>query len=375
MPPNDDFKYDVFISYSSADREWAKNVEELLGNRRVFFDQSSLRAGDDWAEKIRNALQRSRNLILLWSDTAKASNWVSQEIYGFTMLAPREGGHGRRLVVVNLQGTNDFLKDYQQVNLPDLQAAYPDSSKVDKSVWQELKRRIDDGLDPSREPLQVPVIVLTLTREQLDGFGDQTWSEIESSFGLQREAIRQRYQSRRGDWKPLGGSRTIDQILEDIRKSTDDALPGRRLEWRHPPGNFWTEIEVARAFLENHFETAKLSLLVLDPVAFRAQNVYRRLMMLQRRMASSSTAIIALPPFGPSPELVRFRKALDEGGTPFFDDYFRPSVPPKSTLAAQFCWNGADVDEIRRYFLHAAGVVSKSRKANGASPYLSHGSQ
>ncbi|WP_366760449.1 toll/interleukin-1 receptor domain-containing protein [uncultured Thiodictyon sp.] len=57
------FNHDIFISYSHTDGDWAKRLNDsLTGAGRgfsTFFDNQSLRAGDDWEAQIHASLMRS----------------------------------------------------------------------------------------------------------------------------------------------------------------------------------------------------------------------------------------------------------------------------------------------------------------------------
>jgi len=65
----------IFLSYNSRDfpssreesfpRKLQSKIETTLGNRCVFLDESSLRAGGDWRDQIQDALNRSSILVLL----------------------------------------------------------------------------------------------------------------------------------------------------------------------------------------------------------------------------------------------------------------------------------------------------------------------
>lgn len=89
MPP---FTHEVFISYSSADVEWAQRINAAIrrsaGNYRTFFDKNALRGGDDWDAKIHTSLEASQHLIVLWSDNAKQSDWVTRYTRRDIALAP-----------------------------------------------------------------------------------------------------------------------------------------------------------------------------------------------------------------------------------------------------------------------------------------------
>lgn len=73
--------YNVFISYSTSDIEYARLVQKAI--RTLGFDaflaDNSLRAGENLA-KIQKHIQASHLLIVLWSDAASTSEWVRDEV-------------------------------------------------------------------------------------------------------------------------------------------------------------------------------------------------------------------------------------------------------------------------------------------------------
>jgi len=73
---------DVFISYSSKDLSVANQVKALIQrpNCRVFLAKYSLQAGSEISTGIIDAIRRCDLFILLWSENARSSEWVPQEI-------------------------------------------------------------------------------------------------------------------------------------------------------------------------------------------------------------------------------------------------------------------------------------------------------
>jgi hypothetical protein len=76
------YAYDVFISYSSADKAWASKLESDLkaaGVARVYRDQSRLLPGAKWEDEIMTKVRDSQHLIVLWSKNSAATDWVRRE--------------------------------------------------------------------------------------------------------------------------------------------------------------------------------------------------------------------------------------------------------------------------------------------------------
>jgi hypothetical protein len=72
----------VFISYACEDRELAKRLSQRLENAgfEVWLDESNILPGDNWAEKVSQALKQSEAMVVLISPAAMESKWVRHEI-------------------------------------------------------------------------------------------------------------------------------------------------------------------------------------------------------------------------------------------------------------------------------------------------------
>jgi hypothetical protein len=81
MSPTKPFTYDAFISYSSADRPWAKQLADDLKQRNfdIFFDRTSLGVGKKWEDELDDCLRDAQHLIVLWSGKSSESKWVDYE--------------------------------------------------------------------------------------------------------------------------------------------------------------------------------------------------------------------------------------------------------------------------------------------------------
>ncbi len=110
-----DYKYQAFISYAHKDEAVAVRLHRALETYRIpknlasesqqalspiFRDAAELSAHHSLPEKIREAIQSSRTLIVLCSPVAKASYWVNEEIRLFRSLH----GEGSILSVL-IEGT------------------------------------------------------------------------------------------------------------------------------------------------------------------------------------------------------------------------------------------------------------------------------
>lgn len=72
----------IFISYSRSDSDFVDRLEADLRARdfQVWVDRQRVEGGQDWAEMIQRAIERSEYLLVVLSPDAVASEWVKKEI-------------------------------------------------------------------------------------------------------------------------------------------------------------------------------------------------------------------------------------------------------------------------------------------------------
>jgi eukaryotic-like serine/threonine-protein kinase len=120
LPQSERMRYRVFLSYSHADRRWARRVLRWLENWRVprrlvgeqtafgpvpsrlapvFRDREELGAAPELSETIGRALAESESMLVLCSPAAARSRWVNEEILAFKRL-----GRADRIVALILDG-------------------------------------------------------------------------------------------------------------------------------------------------------------------------------------------------------------------------------------------------------------------------------
>lgn len=119
------FKYDVFISHSSHDKPAARELAERLrkdGLRvwpGVFDDDWEIKPGDAILLKIQEGLEQSRTLVLVMSEHASASEWVTFEHHSVLFRDLSAGANQkRRFIPVRLDDAEirDALKQFAYVD-------------------------------------------------------------------------------------------------------------------------------------------------------------------------------------------------------------------------------------------------------------------
>jgi hypothetical protein len=71
---------DIFISYSKRDKKAAEALAKALQGHglKIWWD-SSLDAADTYVERINDAIDEARAVIVIWSEAARDSDWVTGE--------------------------------------------------------------------------------------------------------------------------------------------------------------------------------------------------------------------------------------------------------------------------------------------------------
>ena len=71
----------IFLSYSNSDRQIAKHLASKLEIAGVscFMAEKAIRAGEQWEQKIRDAIIEADTIILLITPRSKNSRWVATE--------------------------------------------------------------------------------------------------------------------------------------------------------------------------------------------------------------------------------------------------------------------------------------------------------
>ncbi|MFT4925616.1 MAG: hypothetical protein ACI8WB_001709 [Phenylobacterium sp.] len=103
------FEYDVFLSFSSVDKEYVRGIwQKLIGSGlRVFWSDESLKekvGAEDWSGVIEKSLLLSQHFLFLSSNEAVASYWVQQEYTSFINLCHSKDVSNRLFAILPVPG-------------------------------------------------------------------------------------------------------------------------------------------------------------------------------------------------------------------------------------------------------------------------------
>ena len=156
-----DFEFDIFLSFSSKDREMAKIIwEELRGyGLKVFLSDESLKVnvGHSFFEKIQYALINSKHFVLICTPNSMESEWVKTEYETFYNEFYIGQKKSRKLII--LKG-NGFKMNYVPLLLRRLQFAekvqqiietlidsQPYIRELESKALEEKKRKEQEELE------------------------------------------------------------------------------------------------------------------------------------------------------------------------------------------------------------------------------------
>lgn len=137
----DDFKYDLFISYAHEDTQdvlfLLEELRKVRPSVRVFLDRHELNVGAAWQQEIYDALDQCRKVITVYSPTYLASK-VCKEEFNIAMFRHRESEEG---VLMPLYLTSANLPTYMKL------VQFIDCREADKGKIQAACKEIVEKLN------------------------------------------------------------------------------------------------------------------------------------------------------------------------------------------------------------------------------------
>lgn len=383
------FQYDVFISYSSADRPWAMKLYTDLQARniRVFLDQNRLDVGKPWEPQLAKAVQGSQHLVVLWSNNADGSQWVRREVSYFENLNDPnlfdQQGESRRYVFILLESENRAYSAAQGIGLLKeinaYQPATPDkgASAVNAGQWQDVVSKLTKAIGDDDPSIPIPLAVLSMTNADLQkldpaeaqDFGPDL-NTLLGNIGIgTRENLLPYYGAQRTDWRPFQDTRNVRQILDNLLVDINKGIaePQFRFRWEPISEDFWTNIDVART--ERDKLLSRLSVIVIDPLSLYDDRVFNRLVLLSECFKSDRAVILVLTPFSMPQPIIDLSTLVERRGTPFFDSYWNPPVPYVNTYAKLGVNLGYERD-VRRLLRASLGQYVHQAQPQNSTPFI-----
>lgn len=404
----DDFLYNVFISYSSADSARAQRLESELkaAGLTPFRDKSRLNGGETWEDQLVTSLKSSQHLVLLMSKTAKESDWVMEERTRFKILIDPTGtgnlDPNRRILIICIDEKSPpalakfhAYTQYMQVSEEAEKAVNdaPEAQKTAAMAAGEVKREaawktiVDDIISiatDKSEYFNIPVVTFAMTSGVM-GPGVIEVPEMVPPLTIEQflllhsiastADLEARYGAAPHDWKPYGG-RTVKEIVEDMLHDPQSGINVRIKDLRGPKEVRWTwpdlmNIDIGQ-FEDEVRRLGEFPLVVIvDPLSLCNTRVRDRFNQIQRWLQNPEVVMIILPPFQPQPPVSVLHQWMRRRTAPLLNFYYDPPPASNQTFTGHIISAAEDGDILRvvKNALCSNGRVIPSR-APATSPIL-----
>lgn len=167
-------KYDVFISYSRKDFDEVSALMEAIRKEipglSMWFDVNGIESGDDFEEKIIDAIDNSSFLLFALSDNSLDSEWTKKEV----MYAKNTG---KRIVPVLLKGAqlkSWFLFKFSTTDCID---------STNRIHMEKLCRNLSDWI--GRKPVITPSEAVVLSRSLCPCGSGRLFEDCHGKISLQ----------------------------------------------------------------------------------------------------------------------------------------------------------------------------------------------
>jgi hypothetical protein len=359
---SDGFPNDIFISYSRKDALWAEAIHEQLAKHlTVYRDTDRLNAGDDWQGELDEALAASRHLVLLWSEDARKSTPVNDELTKFLQfLGPTPAG--RRIIPVLLDDSPTTIVARFQL-LGDLKGKARPSD--DPQLVERVAQRVFAALDVDEGAIPVPLLLVTTTHDTFAAMEPNRRSPIApkglpletllEEFGIgTKDDLSATYGATRGAWRPFGCDEPIETVLkrlrDEINADVDAANKGREapvaapFRWDYVSEDYWTDDTEAER------ETGRLSngpaVVVVDPIAFYDDDVASRYAQFMAGVLNNDRALIlVLAPYALPKTSLALRTAIEQMARQVSTYFYRPPA----FKGAQYARCGTDIGDEQEF--------------------------
>jgi hypothetical protein len=131
--------FDVFLSYSSSDKQWAVKLKKALEAQglAVWLDHDEIRPGDIFVGALERGIEQSRSVALVISPKALESGWVQEEYSRALALAKANDAQPIQLIPVILHDAKlpGFLANRNWVDFRDTHGVDSFAQAMQKLIW------------------------------------------------------------------------------------------------------------------------------------------------------------------------------------------------------------------------------------------------
>jgi hypothetical protein len=395
---------DLFISYSSHDEAWAKRLFFDLKTRfptiKAFWarDVGAIPPGEPFRPVFEGAAKDATHFAVIWSRAAQQSNEVGPEIQAFLQSAGNkpnsDNGAKRRLFyipveqnvhyggLVNVQGYSDFIGVYDPNAAADRGASGLDQEPA-ASNWRRMIGSIGDTLlgDQATQPITLALMVMTQsTCSFVDPFLDLKVSNAPSlreflqSVGLTLDDAKTRYGETAFSWRPFGTTKTIIDLMEDVRETAIRSL-GESYRFHWQPMDFvekWRtapDQNASRRLVESLSEGP--SVIVTDPISLFNPIVKEPFKELGEYARKQQSMILSISPIEHAATESLYSGLL-RNSSPVLNAYLYPQIPAVETFA--LCGlNIQHAMDVERVIRSGLGYYYLQKNKKQSQPLVSSG--
>lgn len=387
--------HQVFISYCKEDIILAQAVYKQLteDNFNCFFDKESLRAGDDWDDKIQEYLMASNSLIILMSKNAKNSNWVSKEYHQFAALINIEKNNHRvtqrRIIFVLLDYDDLSYNRWQKItDIMDSGKYLGPGSVVQKDIWSIVINKIERAARADQSSLPVSHAVLALTKDRFNALYHNNTEEfatrvnnslfslgIDCNDPVKLNSFINRYGDEATDWKPFDGSESIEEILKRVERQLNNRIlsTGRSIYldklgeqfYSASDSNFSDELQQIKQRMKSE---DGLFALIIDPISLFDSKIIIKLGLLDSFFEDDRTTVLVLTPITLDTHIA-LTGLIKEAARAFFNRFYEDIREKYAHCGVNVC----DERDIQRIFQVATGSRIYSQIKHRDNPFARHG--
>lgn len=388
MSPLKPYKFDAFISYSSLDRPWAKQLAEDLKaqNLEIFYDRTNLDVGIPWERQLDDSLDVAQHLIVLWTNNAEASKYVDYERTYFHVKARGSNSDAkqqpRREIIIQLQdpppvvrGSLQMIQTLREKGAYDKEVGSPDI----KNAWSSVVAQVEKSIRDKTNALHVLVAVLATTRDFLSKldfdfeFRFGTMNSVITRMGFKSKEDLLRYYGETADeWCPFGDDKAnIWTVLNKLTDKVAEATGGMvQIDWVPIGSDLWSPHGIEAAKREAARLVKELSLVVIDPISLVDDYVRDALDLIQGSFSNTQSAVMVLTPFRMLEPSASLRSLLQSRAISFSSLFYQPPVPPLSPFANFGVNIGDEVDMNRLVLVTLGQHFGMQKPSNPYTPNL-----
>lgn len=349
--------YDIFISYSSADRQWAEILETKLIEMRlkVYRDKTRLAVAKPYQEQLFQALGDSRILVVIWSTRVQDmkgdwKEWVITEREYF-----RQSHQGSIIIYILLDDASPQVDEHFH-KLDDLRGENS-PGQADSTKWKNILSKIRETAFSDK--IEIHSYVIACTHVEFDSLKeDPNLRAALENLQLDFTDVLTWYGHKREGWKPAGGkpiTQTIHELETKLTKSLSsagvpDLFRNKNIFVRMDSEDLWSPMDTQAQQEVERLCKVDYAWFFIDPLSL----YHKDLLQVARRIGpcirnNSRTNVFLINPTGHLRNRTTLREKLQLDFGEIYNLLFLPSFDSiPSYFGAIDAWHPHDFERVFR---------------------------